>query len=295
MTKPTLASRAAGKGANRTGKAAPDKPRKQQTRGRSIDTATKKSETAADDALAKKIIEIKQFVIGADEQDVAARYKIAVGCKAIRAGEGQSKTYGAGAAKKLGKALGWSKSTVYAHAAVADAWNQEKFNELAAKRDKRDKPLSWTHIMILATEKDAKRRRTFATQTVANGWSIRELKKKLSGDPGDSETTEAEWPKPPRPLVNAVENYTTNLTTAKANAGVYGETIGEQIEHAKAEDKSKLLARLKQARMDLEDHYQTESKRLDAMIQTIESGEQAGNKSVDDSTVDARPVRRTRK
>ena len=52
-----------------------------------------------------------------------------------------------------------------------------------------------------------------------------------------------------------------------------------------------MLARLKKARKDLEDHYQTEAKRLDAMIQAIESGEQAGDKSVDDSTGDAEPVK----
>ena len=89
--------------------------------------------------------------------------------------------------------------------------------------------------MVLVTEKDAKRQRTFTKQTIDNGWSVRDLKKKVGGESDDTETTEAEGPKPPRPLVNAVDNYATALTTAKANAGVYGETIGEQIEHAKPE------------------------------------------------------------
>ena len=129
------------------------------------------------------------------------------------------------------------------------------------------------------------------TQALNNGWTFRDLKKKVHGEL-DAETTGAEGPKPPRPLVNAVDNYTTNLTTAKANAGVYGETIGEQIEHAKAKEKSKLLARLKQAREDLEDHYQTEAKRLDDLIQAIEH---ARNKSADDSAAKAQPVKRTRK
>ena len=150
-----------GKGAKSTRKAAPRKPRKQQGRGRSIDNATKKKTSTADDALSKKIAETKRLVIETDERDVPARYKIAVACQVIIAGDGKGKTYGTGAATKLGKSLGWSKLTVYAYEAVAKAWNQEKFDELAAKRDKFGKPLSWSHILVLAAERDAKQRRTF--------------------------------------------------------------------------------------------------------------------------------------
>ncbi len=292
----TSSGQKTGKGAKSTRKAAPRKPRKKQGRGRSIDNTTKKKTSTVDDALSKKIAETKRLVIETDERDVPARYKVAVACQAVIAGDGKGKTYGAGAAKKLGKSLGWNKSTVYAYEAVAKAWNQEKFDELAAKRDKYGKPLSWSHIMFLATEKDAKRRRTFTKQTIDNGWSVRDLKKKVGGKSDETETTGAEGPKPPRPLVNAVDNYATALTTAKANADTFGQAIDEQIEHAKPEElKSDLLARLKQARKDLDEHYRTEAKRLDALIQAIESGEHTGHESADDSAANAHPVKGKRK
>jgi hypothetical protein len=247
-------------------------------------------------ALEKKVEAIKQLLAEADKQDVAARYKIAIQFHEVIAGDGKNKKYGAGAAKRLGNALGWSRSVVYAFDAVAKAWDQEKFDAMAAKRDKFGKPLSWSHLMVLAAEKDAKRRRDLTSQTLGSGWSVRELKRNVRGETPDGAEKTGESPKPPRPLTNAVDNYTTTLAAAKNNAGVYGETIGEQIENAEpAELKCDVLLRLKQARQDLEDHYRTEAARLDALIGAIEKGEHAPLESAADAAAETRRPKRTRK
>ena len=180
----TSTSHTAGKGAKRTHKVVSGKPRNQRnhTRGshpRSSSAAKKKiAPVVGNDALTKKIAGIRQLVIEADKQDVPARYKIAVECREIIAGDGEGKVYGAGAVRKLGKEFGWSKTAVYADVAVAATWNEEKFRKLADKHDKFGKLLSWSHYLTLAAEKDPQRRRQLTKQTLDNGWSVRDLKKR---------------------------------------------------------------------------------------------------------------------
>ncbi len=243
-------------------------------------SATKRQSSPGNEALTKKIAGIKQLLIEADQRDVAARYEIAVECQAIIAGDGKGKVYGTGAARKLGKALGWSKTAVYAYVAVAETWNKEKFRELAEKRDKFEKPLSWSHFMVLAAEKDAKRRRDLISKTHKAGWSVRDLKRAVAGmEPKAAKAAGAEEPKPPRPLTAAIANFTTGLNTAKANADVYGKEIAKQVGDAEPSVlKTGSLEQLKKARADLEILYQTQAPLLDALIAKIEAGAKAGTR-----------------
>jgi len=247
------------------------------------------------DPLTTKIAGIKKLLIEADKQDLAVRYKIAVECQEILAGDGKGKVYGAGAARKLGKALGWSKTAVYAYVAVAATWNEKRFRELADKRDTFGRPFSWSHIMVLAAVKDAQQRHALTKQTIDNGSSVRELKGAIAGNPPKAaKATGTEEAKPPRPLTAAIANYATGVRTAKDNADVFGAAIMKQVENAESADlKPGLLEQLKKARTDLEIHYQTESKRLDTLIQLIESGKHAP--SAVDAEADARRPKGTRK
>ncbi len=225
--------------------------------------------------LTKKLTRLKERVVAADKRDVPARYEIAVECHEILAGDGKGKRYGAGAAERLRTTLGWSKSAVHAYVAVADTWSKEEFRKLAAKRDKFEKPLSWTHYLVLAAEKDAEQRQALIEQTINGGWTVRDLKQAAAGNPPPGTRTTKET-KTPRPLVNAVANYAIGLHTAKANADVFGTEIAKKVEDADPSDlNSSLLTKLKQARADLEAHYQAESRRLDALISKIEAGKHA--------------------
>lgn len=108
------------------------------------------------DSLLEQYRAIKQLVVAADRRDVHARYEIAVRCQEVREGDGKGGKYGHRAVARLAKALGWRKSNVYEFANVAKTWPDKKgFDEFAAQEDKYGKPLSWSHIVLLATMETA--------------------------------------------------------------------------------------------------------------------------------------------
>ena len=225
-----------------------------------------------------KLLQIKERVVAADKNDVPVRYEIAADCREILAGDGKGKVYGAGAAKKLMATLGWSKSAIHAYTAVADAWKKAEFRKLAARKDKFRKPLSWSHYLTLAAAKDAEQRQALVEQTLTEGWSVRELKRAASGNPPNGTGT-IEEPEAPRPLVNSVNNYTIGLHTAKSNANVFGSEITKQVNADPTDVNSSVLTKLKQAQADLDAFYQTESKRLAALIRKIEASKHTATES----------------
>ena len=151
------------------------------------------------DALLGEYHEIMPLLVAADRHDVEARYNIAVHCLDVREGDGRGGKYGERAVAMLTKALGWKKSTLYDYANVAKAWpDKRKFDELAAQDDTYGKPLSWSHIVLLATVATPEHCDKLAKDALKHGWNVRELRKKLHLDTAGSVEADSTAVPPPQ-------------------------------------------------------------------------------------------------
>ena len=167
--------------------------------------------TSMGDALLQHYREITTLIAEADRQDVRIRYRIAVHCQEVRNGDGNGGRYGAKAVKKLTQALKWCKSLVYAYADVAVTWpDANKFDELVARSNRFDKPLTWSHFILLATVTDDARREKLIDDSLHNGWTVRELQVMMRTGPTEeyeeADAAETE-PKLPPDLAAAIQNY----------------------------------------------------------------------------------------
>ena len=221
-------------------------------------------------ALLTKCTEILDLVVAADQHDVQARYEIAVHCQEVCNGDGKGGKYGDRAMAKLARALGWSKSTVYDYTNVAKSWpDRKKFDELAGKTDKFDKPLSWYHIVLLATVATAECRGKLAENALKHGWNVRELRNNLQLDaagPAEEDSAAAPQPKLPRVLDTTVQNYVTQVGALKSNAAAFGAHLVEEIKDADPADLTDVFVdRLTQARQDISELL----KQLDECLEQV--------------------------
>jgi hypothetical protein len=208
------------------------------------------------DALLQHYREITTLIAEADRQDVRVRYRIAVHCQDVRNGDGNGGRYGAKAVRNLTLALKWSKSLVYAFADVAVTWpDADKFDELVARSNKFDKPLSWSHFVLLATVTDDDRREKLIEGSLHNGWTVRELQMKMRTGPTEQhEEADAAEPKPKLPpdLAAAVQNYGSQVATFKRTADTFGQHVRRKMEEVDPTDLGdSLLEQMRQARHDL--------------------------------------------
>jgi hypothetical protein len=186
----------------------------------------------ADKALAQKCNTIRRLVSETDRHDVQNRYNIAVHCMDVLQGDGKDKMYGTNAAGKLANDLGWNKSEVYAYASVVEAWPTEvEFDELAAKSDKFNKPLTWTHYRRIAREKDSAKRGQLIQKCRDNGWSVRDLKRHMEGSSELREAVEGanSETKPLKGLSAVIHSYGSQVAAFKQRTGKFGQSFAAKI------------------------------------------------------------------
>ena len=190
-----------------------------------------KAKKSFPEALVQQYETIRKLIAKADRQDVQNRYQIAVHCLAVREGDG-SETYGTNAVQKLANKLGWSKTDVYDYASVALAWpDKTKFDELAARPDKFDKPLTWTHFRRIAVEKDAVKREQLIQDCLRNGWSVRDLKRQMEGAAapnGSSDGTNLDS-KPIKGIAAVIHSYGSQVATFKQHTDKFRERFAATI------------------------------------------------------------------
>jgi hypothetical protein len=115
---------------------------------------------------------------------------------------------------------------------VALAWpDKDKFDELAAKPDKYNKPLTWTHFRRLASEKDAAKREQLIEGCLNNGWSVRDLKRHMEGNvtptaAPDGANTES---KPLDALAPMIQGYELQVVAFKQRTGKFREHLTAKI------------------------------------------------------------------
>ncbi len=99
-----------------------------------------------------------------------------------------SSAYGGKAIANIAKALGRDASLLYDAGRVAETWPRRRFEKLLGRRDKvRGSRLSWSHCVELSSVDDARHRGRLINTALAEGLSVRDLKKQIAGPkPDDS-------------------------------------------------------------------------------------------------------------
>jgi hypothetical protein len=94
--------------------------------------------------------------------------------------KGDPGTYGAGAVAQLAALLGQDPSRLYRYASVTERWTEAEARHLVTTPRRRGRPLTWSHLVTLASI-DGQRDRLFWTKaTCAESLSVRALASRLA-------------------------------------------------------------------------------------------------------------------
>ncbi len=247
------------------------------------------AEGHTNDAALKKFNEIRDLLAEAEHGDVLARYKVACAIREVR----DAGTYGAGAMKKLVEVLGKSESWVNDYATLAATWpDADKFAVLAAKKNKKGIPLTWSHFIELMRVEDKDRRQTLMEQSLKEGWSVADLEAKRKTPPaspaGSDTTNDAEIgvdtagsvaaPVPSNTVKAAVNGVKEDLSAAKAKLQ---EKLPKMIKDAPEDQLDEALASLQEAREQFADLHKTTLESIDLAIAQVEERRKLAAKKKD--------------
>jgi len=117
---------------------------------------------------------LKSRLASADRSEVIDRHEIAVVVRKIL---DDGTKYGEGAVKQLEAALGIDDRTLYRRAHVAGIWpTVDAIERLLSLRNKFGRPLTWSHLEVLAEVADENDREALIDLTLAKGLSVRKLR-----------------------------------------------------------------------------------------------------------------------
>ncbi len=201
------------------------------------DTSAQKQKT--EKALEAKVQEIRSDLNEWNQGDVRGRHRIG---KHIAGIKDNAQKYGIHAVEKIAKEIGYSDSWLYDCASVAETWTDREIERLLKRMDqKRDQPLSWTHLVLISEIDDKKKRKSWVDDTLQNGWTVRELKAQMNQEPefDDSDPGQAS-----RPTLRWLANIQAIAESDVSKQQQWGKTLfsldGPGIEITSAEDKDSL-------------------------------------------------------
>jgi hypothetical protein len=114
-------------------------------------------------------------------QDMQARYDFGKVLHSLRRGSAGSRT--AGALRVLAERLGIDASALRRYARVSETITPREFAWMMRLRTARGTPLTWSHVELLAREKEGERRQALATVVAAEDLSVRALAARMAPRP----------------------------------------------------------------------------------------------------------------
>jgi hypothetical protein len=115
--------------------------------------------------------------VGSD--DVKARYKLGALVNEIQQDPDK---YGKRGVSQLARALGYDKTLLYRHAKVAECWGLKDLSDLQRRKGATGLSVSFSQLQLIATSASsasAKKREKYIELVLAEGLSVRELKRRL--------------------------------------------------------------------------------------------------------------------
>ena len=142
------------------------------------------------EAVAAQLKSIRRELAKWNTGDVLGRHRIgALIAEMIR----KRDTYGQKIVPRVARELGFNENWVYDCVMVAETWNATSLGALLKQRDAvRGQPLSWSHLVLLASVVDGRERRRWINHVLAEGLTTRELKAALDADPAADGADEAD-------------------------------------------------------------------------------------------------------
>jgi len=87
--------------------------------------------------------------------------------------------YGEGAVAVALGVLGQDESNLYRHARVAERWSDAEYDALLARRTTSGKPLSWSHLVLLAGVEPRAAGERMIERALERSWTVRQLGRAL--------------------------------------------------------------------------------------------------------------------
>jgi hypothetical protein len=224
--------------------------------------------------LSKKYELIKQLIKKAEHADIRNRYKVALHLRDVNQGDGQGQRYGNGAVREIATTLGWGKSTVHEYIQVAEAWNEEQLETVIKKGEACGQPLTWGHLCVIAAVADTEERGGLVDDTIRNGLSMQELKRRRQSRTEPQETDAVTAPVRqtlPPSLATAIRSYAAQVAVLKSNVDTWGAQLVDQIAHVAPEQLSaEVLDQLRQINHGLKESFEVGRRQLDSCMAAIE-------------------------
>jgi hypothetical protein len=127
--------------------------------------------------LADKIAFIRTFFEDELRRSIIGRYQVAVVIQEIHndVTDNKGTIYGTKAVKVIKDFFGWDDTFIYNALNVAETYTLEEIELIAGMRSPLGKPLSYSHVVTLATIEDEKKRQTLLNQSVKESWTYKKL------------------------------------------------------------------------------------------------------------------------
>jgi hypothetical protein len=201
---------------------------------------------------------IRQLLASATCDEARVRYRVGVHVREIMCDETK---YGGRAVVRLAEAIDRDAATLYRYALVPERWNESAFSELLELRTPRGEPLSWTHLVELASVDSDDERTALTMRALREGLSARALASLLRC---------ALEPSPQNGIAR-LKRIALSLQSVKKRAARAFELLGS-IDHVSPESLSLAdIREIEALQRDLLQTLREGQQRLDALRMTLGS------------------------
>ena len=175
--------------------------------------------------LNKVITCAREALLKADQNDVQARYKVALIAVQVK----DEAEFGKDGLGRMDEELGLGKSTLYSYARVAETWKAEEFVEVSSKFNAKGMALSWSHWQELAGVRDGRARRPLLERTVRECLSVRDLRAAIKEGDSTNDSAKAGTDSGRSLESNARSKFTRLLSSMEKEAKAIGEQVLPKI------------------------------------------------------------------
>ncbi len=194
-------------------------------------------------ALRSEYLKLKKMLASSEKQDTQGRYEIGrVVAKVLGAGP----RYGSNAVGQLERALGLDENTLRRYGRIASTWTPARFSALLKRTNPYGRPLSWSHLDVLAEVADAKRREVLLDEALREGLSVRQLASRVRG-PTPALVEDSSQSAANLPLLTGVHVMTARAQTAVQAVSSWDRGIFERLKKEKSPELSESLQNAKEA------------------------------------------------
>jgi hypothetical protein len=194
---------------------------------------------AVADPLATVIDKAKVIELDASRTEVDKRYALAKLAYDVRKNPTK---YGEKGIARLAKALGRDRSSLYRASNLASYWTHAEVKKHARKAGKNGLGITWSHLELVADEKNAKKREQLLLRITEEGLSVRELKRAVR--PPKVKVELADAPNAQAGIITAITKSVFELNAKLARHGDWPAEVGDADQQPVAVALKELAAQL---------------------------------------------------